>query len=211
MRFLICWTVLTIYFGSITALPLFWNTGGGITEGEGIETVLSISNPVPEVLLPRDTSNSDTISPFISRFDELTELGNNNKTICPFEVVTKIKEQEHKFGNVIKVQYTEIVCAGGCTDCAEGRSCKQLVSSLEISISNTVARKHTHKDWWFPETMFITDVGIGCACTPDETGVLGNDYWQIIRNSVQKFIYYVKICIYHRLRYVIVTQRPRIT
>ena len=167
MRFLICWTVLIIYFGSTSALPLLWNTGEGITEGEGIKAV--VSNPVQQVRLPRDTSNGGTIFPFISRFDELNELGNNNKTICPFKVVTKIKEQEHQLGNVINVQYTEIVCAGECTHCAEGSSCKQLVSSLVISINNTVADE-------IPETMFITDVGIGCACTPDETGVLGNDY-----------------------------------
>ena len=108
--------------------------------------------------------DDDATFPIVSRLDELIELGNNNKIICPFQVVAKIKDQEHHFGNV-SVKYNEVICAGDCANCSDGRSCKQLITTLHVSINNTITD--------IPEMMFITDVGIGCACTPDDIGVLG--------------------------------------
>lgn len=130
-------------------------------EDTGIKNLLS--NAVKQVRLTRDIDD-DTIFPFVSRFDELRELGNNSKTVCPFQVDTKIKEQEHQLGNV-SVQYNEIVCAGECANCGEGRSCKQLITTFEVLINSTVSE--------LPDKMLITDVGIGCACTPDDTGAPG--------------------------------------
>jgi hypothetical protein len=73
----------------------------------------------------------------VSIVEELQELGRHSQTVCPFQVENKTVENDHPLGNVV-VAIDEIVCSGTCKNenCGTGRSCKQMMTTLQVSIRN---------------------------------------------------------------------------
>ena len=105
----------------------------------------------------------------VSNVDELQELGQHPQTVCPFEVENKTVEKDHPLGN-FAIAIDEIVCSAACKNenCSgTGRSCKQLMTTLRVSIMNPATG--------LPEKIISTNVAAGCSCTPQDTGALGED------------------------------------
>jgi hypothetical protein len=132
-------------------------------------------------VLPSSTANqlNDTVRQvrsevevhprIVSILDELKQLGKHPQTVCPFEVEEKIVEKDHPLGNVV-IAIDEIVCTASCKNenCSgAGRSCKQLMTTLRVSIRNPVTG--------LPEKIISTEVAVGCSCVPDDSGSHGED------------------------------------
>ncbi|EFX90010.1 hypothetical protein DAPPUDRAFT_309731 [Daphnia pulex] len=104
--------------------------------------------------------------PTVSISTEVEDLGNHSETLCPFRVENRTLEMDHHLGNFV-IEYTEIVCRGSCKHCNAGRSCKQIMTLLEINLNNTVTG--------LMENVVSTGVAMGCTCTPDDSGASGED------------------------------------
>ena len=110
----------------------------------------------------------------VSVVDELMELGKHPHTVCPFRVENKTLKQDHPLGNVV-IDIDDIVCLGSCRNenCGgTGHSCKQLMTTLQISISNPGTG--------LTESIISTNVAVGCSCTPLDPGALGENIWERI-------------------------------
>jgi hypothetical protein len=110
----------------------------------------------------------------VSVVDELMELGKHPHTVCPFRVENKTLKQNHPLGNVV-IDIDDIVCLGSCRNenCGgTGHSCKQLMTTLQISISNPGTG--------LTESIISTNVAVGCSCTPQDPGALGENIWERI-------------------------------
>lgn len=134
-----------------------------------ITSVLEDSGNVNSILassfLPSRSKRSACATNTVSLLSELVDLGNERRTVCPFEARPKSLELEHPAGTV-SVQFNQILCSGACTNnCDAGRSCKQLKTKLQIKIYNA--------ETGLPDRQFDFDANIGCSCTPDDAGSPG--------------------------------------
>ncbi|XP_045027709.1 uncharacterized protein LOC123470994 [Daphnia magna] len=128
----------------------------------------STNEDIQEVWQDED-EEEDCQPRIVSITDELVELGKHRETACPFRVENKTIEHENPFGNVT-LDINEIICSGLCVagNCGgPGRNCKQLMTTVKVSIHNSTTGETMG--------MFSTNVAIGCSCTPQDPGALGED------------------------------------
>lgn len=118
-------------------------------------------SPFPLTRSKRSTCPANTVS----LLSEIDDLGQDERTVCPFETKPKFVELEHSAGTVI-VEFNQIVCSGACTNnCGAGKSCKQLKTKLQVKIVNPGTG--------FTEEKHFVYVNVGCSCTPDDAGSPG--------------------------------------
>ncbi|KAK4022111.1 hypothetical protein OUZ56_007598 [Daphnia magna] len=147
----IFWTTVFLFASSYMAIPLTNNL-------KHIRDILQRARPSRNI--------DEEVFSIVSIVDELVNLGKHPETLCPFQVEKKTVKKEHTLGQ-FTVKINEIVCSGACSHCGVGRSCKQLMTPLVVTFSNPATG--------MPHNVISTDVAIGCSCTPDDSGLLGED------------------------------------
>jgi len=148
------WPIVCVLLSCCFAVPL-------------LNPVRRNESSIQEVQLSERNVNSvSQLFPTVSISTEVEDLGNHTETLCPFRVENRTLEMDHELGNFI-IEYTEIVCRGSCKHCNAGRSCKQIMTLLEISVNNSATG--------LLENIVSTGVAMGCSCTPDDSGASGED------------------------------------
>lgn len=108
----------------------------------------------------------------VSISNEIAELGKHPQTLCPFQVENRTVDLDHSLGNFV-IEISEIICSGSCTaqSCrAAGSTCKQLMTDLRLTINIPATG--------LPENVLVTNMAIGCSCTPEDPGFLGEEVLQ---------------------------------
>lgn len=147
---IIFWTTVCLFVSCNLAIPL---TGSA----KHIRNMQRIR--------PSRSVDEDLLS-VVSIVEELASLGTHPKTLCPFQVEKKTMKKDHALGN-FTVKINEIVCSEACGNCGVGRNCKQLMTPLVVSVNNPATG--------MPDNIISTDVAIGCSCSPEDSGLLGED------------------------------------
>jgi hypothetical protein len=148
---------------------LFWHVTCIFT------TYCSVLQPLSSTILDKiqpELSEGDIQFEIVSISNELEELGRDPQTPCPFRVENRTVDLDHPLGNFV-IEISEIICSTSCTaqSCgAAGSKCKQLTTDFRLTINNPATE--------IPENVLVTNMAIGCSCTPEDPGFLGEEVLQ---------------------------------